>query len=670
MKRLLLSILLAAIFQNAVAQDIKIDAITYEVIPNTNTARIKNGKKAKGNVVLLETVRIKGTNYKVVEISSGAFSNSTINSITIPDNIEEIKSYTFSYCSLLKEVVIPTGAKSIGSHAFANCKMLESVIIPNSVTIIQDNAFAYCRSLKQIVIPNSVCIMESDIFNQCTGLESIVVPDKAPEKVNQGQNKQFKGCLHIREVRANTHLYPKYIYGELDESCSFLLEKYPVLSNSFSYYAYDKVRERIAQWQEKGEFETTEQWCNRVTEEKRKQQLTTIIDELRQEYIAEKTPHSLQGTLGNYNADYSAFPVTALGMNTFYVQVPIEEAPIFKKNWLKVKMQPQYGIVNDHFSILSCTFNLGNKNYRTTQNYSNDVNVSLVADLPPLEIDFKTNTNVPTSPVMKPERDFSINNEIDINIPVINEKRDKTFAIIIGNEDYQRVTKVNFALNDAKIFATYCQKTLGIPETNIRSYLNATYGTMLSALADIKDIAEAYQGDISVIFYYAGHGVPNESDKGAYLLPVDADGSQTEVCLATERLYHELGNLRTRSTLIFMDACFSGAQRGSGMLTAARGIAIKVKTDRPQGNTIVFSAATGEETAFPYKEKNHGMFTYFLLKKIHESQGKVSLGELSDYIISNVAQQSVVINRKKQTPTVIPSIEITDIWRNKTLIGQ
>lgn len=667
MKRLLLlSILLTAIFQNAIAQEIKIDNIIYEVVPKTNTVRVKSGKKAIGNVVIPETVKIKGNNYEVVEIWVGAFQNSAITSIVIPNSVREIMSFAFSYCGSLKEIIIPNGTKSIESHVFANCDMLESIIIPNSVTAIRENAFINCRSLKQITIPNSVCLMEEDIFLNCKGLESIVVPDKSPEKINQGRNKQFKNCLHIREVRANTHLHPKYIYSELDESCPFLLEKLPILSNSFSYYAYDKVRERIAQWQEKGEFETTEQWHKRITEEERKKKLATIIDELRQEYITEKAPHSLHGTLGNYNADYSAFPVTISDMSTFHVQVPVEEAPAFKTNWLKVEMQPQYGIVNDRLSILSCTFKLGNKSYHITQNYSNDTNTNLVADLPPLEIDFKTSTSSPTSSVIKSESSSS-SNEIDINIPVINEKKNKTFAVIIGNENYQRVAKVNFALNDAKVFATYCQKTLGIPENNIRSYQDATYGTMLSALADIKDIAEAYQGDIAVIFYYAGHGIPNERGNGAYLLPVDADGSQTEVCLATERLYRELSNLHARSTLIFMDACFSGALRGNGMITAARGIAIRVKTDRPQGNTIIFSAATGEETAFPYKEKKHGMFTYFLLKKIRESQGKVSLGELSDYIISNVAQQSVVINRKKQTPTVIPSIEITDMWRNKAL---
>ena len=221
---------------------------------------------------------------------------------------------------------------------------------------------------------------------------------------------------------------------------------------------------------------------------------------------------------------------------------------------------------------------------------------------------------------------------------------------------------MNYALNDANTFANYCQKTLGIPQQNIRCYRNATYGTMLSALDEIKGIANAYHGNLDVIFYYAGHGVPSEADKNAYLLPVDADGVRTEVCLSTKRLYQTLGELNAKNVVVFMDACFSGAQRGEGMLASARGVALKVKADVPQGNTVVFSAASGEETAFPYKEKGHGMFTYFLLKKLQDTKGDATLGEIGEYVSEEVAKQSIVINHKSQTPTIIASEQI-DNWK-------
>ena len=256
---------------------------------------------------------------------------------------------------------------------------------------------------------------------------------------------------------------------------------------------------------------------------------------------------------------------------------------------------------------------------------------------------------------------------IDVNLPKATEPRDNTFAVVIGNEDYKYVAAVPFAARDAAIFAKYCSVTLGLPDDNIRLYTNATYGDILDAIDDIKTISEVYNGDIRVIFYYAGHGVPDEATRNAYLLPVDARSQQLKTCYPIEKLYAELGSLKAHSVTLLLDACFSGSQRGEGMLMSARGVALKPRTDEPKGNMVAISAATGEETAYPYAEKRHGMFTYYLLSKLQESGGDVTLGELCDYITTKVSQQSVKVNRKQQTPTVMPSPEIETSWRTLPL---
>ena len=118
-----------------------------------------------------------------------------------------------------------------------------------------------------------------------------------------------------------------------------------------------------------------------------------------------------------------------------------------------------------------------------------------------------------------------------------------------------------------------------------------------------------------------------------------------------------------QSVAVFMDACFSGLQRSGDMMASARGIAIRVAQGAPTGKMVVFSAAQGDETAFPYREKQHGMFTYFLLKKLQETQGNVTLGELADYIKDNVEKQSIVVNRKSQRPVITPAPAMADTWR-------
>lgn len=186
---------------------------------------------------------------------------------------------------------------------------------------------------------------------------------------------------------------------------------------------------------------------------------------------------------------------------------------------------------------------------------------------------------------------------------------------------------------------------------------------MKADLMWLKRISDVYKGDCSIMVYYAGHGIPDEKTKGCSLLPVDGIPTDMTTTLSLSNVYKELANMQTQKTLVFLDACFSGTGRNDQMLSQARGVSIKPKTEKPQGNMIVFSSASGDETAFPYKEKKHGLFTYFLLKKLQATKGNVNLGELSDYIKSEVGKKAIVINSKPQTPIVSTSQEMNDKWK-------
>lgn len=253
--------------------------------------------------------------------------------------------------------------------------------------------------------------------------------------------------------------------------------------------------------------------------------------------------------------------------------------------------------------------------------------------------------------------------DVDINIPVNAQTSNKTFVVIIANENYQKEVKVQYAANDGKVFREYCEKTLGVPSENIHFAQDASFGNMRSEIKWISDVASAFAGQAKIIFYYAGHGMPNEADKTAYLLPVDGFSSDFETAIRLDDLYNRLAANPSQSITVFLDACFSGSARDDGMLANARGIKIKPKTDLIKGNTIVFSAATGDETAYPYKVKQHGLFTYFLLKKIQETKGNVDYKTLSDYITENVKQHSIVVNQKSQTPQVNTSMQVQEIWQ-------
>lgn len=253
--------------------------------------------------------------------------------------------------------------------------------------------------------------------------------------------------------------------------------------------------------------------------------------------------------------------------------------------------------------------------------------------------------------------------DIDVNIPYSSNRSQNLFALVIANENYKNEENVNFAHKDGEIFRNYLTSTLGISDKQVKSIYDATNNDIHLGIDWLKNMSTAYKGNVKLIVYYAGHGIPNESDRSSYLLPVDGKGSLLNTCYSLSSFYSQLGQINSEQTIVFMDACFSGAKRGEGMLTSTRGVAVKTKTSGLTGNVVALTASQGDETAHPYKEQKHGLFTYFLLKKIKESKGNCNLGDLMDYLSSNVLQTSMMENGVPQTPSIITSTSVNN-WQS------
>ena len=172
------------------------------------------------------------------------------------------------------------------------------------------------------------------------------------------------------------------------------------------------------------------------------------------------------------------------------------------------------------------------------------------------------------------------------------------------------------------------------------------------------------QGEL--IFYYAGHGFPDENTKVPYLIPVDVDATNLSAAIKLSDVYKKLGETGAGRITVFLDACFSGGGRNQGLL-AARGVAIKPKKENINGNMVVFSASSGEQSALPYPEEKHGMFTYFLLDKLQQTDGNVTYGELADYLSNKVGLESLRVNGKPQDPEMNVSYQVSDNWKRWTI---
>ncbi len=438
----------------------------------------------------------------------------------------------------------------------------------------------------------------------------------------------------------------------------------------------DFVKTMYADWQLKGEFEKTSSYLARVSEENR----TAQIQEFSQQAMVSLAKRQVkydQATIGLYEADFEKFHVFIPGAKSIMLPVPLEYAKEVRDNWNEVWLgNPSYTISGDEFLITSLEAKYKGLEffYNASQDFQLTANPTIDMDFNDISYTFPQIS----TPNGFPETTLTIigQSDVDVNIPITNMNNKKTFALVIGNEDYSSFqmelntsSNVDFAAIDAKIFKKYLINTLGVPEENISLLTNATAGQMKQSIARLSAIAEAFEGEAKLIFYYAGHGLPKEETNEPYLIPVDVGSSNLDYAIKLEDVFNKLTEHTTQRVTVFLDACFSGGARNQG-LVAARGVRIKPKSPFVMGNLVVFSATSDDQSAHPYKEKAHGIFTYYLLKGLQISNGEMSYGELQDFVRTNVMRKSVLVNNKVQAPEVKVSPVFEYSWQEMRFIEE
>jgi hypothetical protein len=254
-----------------------------------------------------------------------------------------------------------------------------------------------------------------------------------------------------------------------------------------------------------------------------------------------------------------------------------------------------------------------------------------------------------------------------LSMPLSKKPNGKKWAVVIGVEEYRSAPAVPYARRDAQAFKEYLTRRLNVPEENIFTLIDKD-----AILTEIRDVIEdrlpahVDSGD-TVYFYFAGHGVPDISNRAPYLLPHDGKVRNPKMsALPASDLYESLGQLKAERVFVFLDSCFSGAGRSTEeqqmLITDARIAGFKVNDPvLKQKNIIVMSATEANQVSNAYKDKQHGLFTYFLLKGMIENKGPVKINDLYGYLKRNVPDLAVreYGPNRQQTP-VLKGMQVSD----------
>jgi hypothetical protein len=215
------------------------------------------------------------------------------------------------------------------------------------------------------------------------------------------------------------------------------------------------------------------------------------------------------------------------------------------------------------------------------------------------------------------------------------------YAFVVGVEDYLSETDVTYSSNSAKMFSKYLTKALGVPKDNI--FLQADQKDTVSGSLKIKfrQFIKSLDKDSIVYFYYSGHGVPSNKDGSAYLLPADADLhiALSDPSMKVENIYNTLKKAKPKHIYSFVDSCFSGKdEKGKLLFDGVAPVRKVKKINIDKSNMTIFTAGSSTDFSNQYEEKNHRLFSYFLMKGL--ADGKVDANELHKYIRKNVMRVS------------------------------
>src|SRR6202049_97655 len=219
-------------------------------------------------------------------------------------------------------------------------------------------------------------------------------------------------------------------------------------------------------------------------------------------------------------------------------------------------------------------------------------------------------------------------------------RAEKRVALVIGNNDYKNVPKLQKAVNDARTMGNTL-KQLGFSVMVAENQTRQAFSETLLAFD------KAVEPGDTAFFFYAGHGFEIAGQN--FLLPVDvpaATEGQEELVrdasVLADRIIERLQNKKARTAILVFDACRNNPFERAGPRAVAGGGGLAPMTQLPEGVFSVFSAGP-RQTALDRLSNNddnpNSVFTRTFSKELLQSgENMVQVAQHTRRLVSEMAE--------------------------------
>ncbi len=241
---------------------------------------------------------------------------------------------------------------------------------------------------------------------------------------------------------------------------------------------------------------------------------------------------------------------------------------------------------------------------------------------------------------------------------------EKRVALVIGNNDYKNVPKLQKAVNDARTMGDTL-KQLGFSVMVAENQTRQAFSETLLAFD------KAVESGDTAFFFYAGHGFEIAGQN--FLLPTDvpaATEGQEELVrdasVLADRIIERLQNKKARTAILVFDACRNNPFERSGTRAVAGGGGLAPMTQLPEGVFSVFSAGP-RQTALDRLSNNddnpNSVFTRTFAKELLQpGENLVQVAQHTRRLVSEMAETV----SHKQIPVYFDQM-VDDVFLNGTV---
>ena len=248
-----------------------------------------------------------------------------------------------------------------------------------------------------------------------------------------------------------------------------------------------------------------------------------------------------------------------------------------------------------------------------------------------------------------------------LSLFVAPAQAEKRVALVIGNNDYKNVPKLQKAVNDARTMGD-ALKQLGFTVMVAENQTRQAFSQTLLAFD------KAVEPGDTAFFFFAGHGFEIAGQN--FLLPTDvpaATEGQEELVrdssVLADRIIERLQNKKARTAILVFDACRNNPFERSGTRAVAGGGGLAPMTQLPEGVFSIFSAGprqTALDRLSNDDDNPNSVFTRTFAKEL--TQPGVNLVQVAQGTRRLVSEMAETVHHK-QIPVYFDQM-VDDVFLN------